>query len=180
MCSITRINEWLIKEKKLGSSEPEHVVLATASKKGVVSSRIVYIRDINEKGVLFFTQRGTKKIVDLSENSCASMTLWLPLQMKQVILDGDVKELSNDEKEYYWKSMSRDRQIRFIVNSIRSKNPQMTIDELKTEYDYFHNNFEENEIPMNENYCGFYLVPTTICFYSAVSDGFAEVDFAML
>ncbi len=58
--SFLKLHEWLNKEKKL---EPEYVVLATASKEGIPSTRVVHLREINEKGILFFTQQETKKVI---------------------------------------------------------------------------------------------------------------------
>lgn len=58
---ILTINEWLIQEKKLGSTDPDRIVLATAGKDNVPHSRIVAIREINEKGVLFLLKMARAK-----------------------------------------------------------------------------------------------------------------------
>lgn len=177
MISFSKIHEWLNKEKKLGSLEPEYVVLATASKEGIPSTRVVYIREINEKGILFFTQQETRKVIDLSDNPCASMTLWLPMQQREVVLDGYAEKLTFDEKKCYWESMHRERQLRFIVNSLRIKKSKISLDDLNKEYDFLLNKFHGEEIPMSDFYCGFCFVPKTIYFYTLVSDGFSEIEF---
>lgn len=123
MNSLSMIHEWLGEEKKSGSPEPDYAVLATSSTNGVPSSRVVHIREINEKGILFFTQLETRKVTELSENPSASMTIWLPMQQREIVLDGSTEKLTRDENQSYWKSISRDRQLRFLVNSDRAKNP---------------------------------------------------------
>ena len=55
---IDEINQWLDKEKKLGSPNPNNIVLATAGKEGIPHSLFVAICEMNEQGILFFTQRG--------------------------------------------------------------------------------------------------------------------------
>ena len=72
---MEKMRTWIEEEKKLGSVEAASVVLATASASGEVHSRIVAIREITEVGILFFTQKQSRKTKDLRENSSASMTL---------------------------------------------------------------------------------------------------------
>ncbi len=177
MFSFLKIHEWLNKEKELGSLDPDYVVLATASKEGIPSSRIVHIREISEKGILFFTQFETKKVSDLLDSPNASMTLWLPLQQKQIVLDGHAEILTTDEKQYYWKSMPRERQLRFMVNSLKIRKPQLSLEDLKKQYTYFLHQFHGADIPLSDFYCGFCLIPKTMYFYTTVSNGFAEIEF---
>ncbi len=85
---FNRIDHWINNEKRLGSEEPDQVVLATVSKEGLPHSRVVALRQISEDSIVFFTQKNTKKVDDLAVNPYASMTLWLPLQQKAVVLEG--------------------------------------------------------------------------------------------
>ena len=66
---IAKIKNWIKEETELGSQEAGNVVLATASSRGEVYSRVVAIREITEKGILFFTQQRARKAKDLTENS---------------------------------------------------------------------------------------------------------------
>ncbi len=116
-------------------------------------------------------------MIDLSENSYASMTLWLPMQQREVVLDGYAEKLTIDEKKRYWESMSRERQLRFIVNSLKIRKTKISLDDLNKEYDYFLNKFRGEEIPMSDFYCGFCFVPKTMYFYTLVSNGFSEIEF---
>lgn len=40
-----------------------------------------------------------RKVRELTENTQASMTLWLPLQQREVIIDGNVEPLIQDENK---------------------------------------------------------------------------------
>ncbi|MEO8401154.1 MAG: pyridoxamine 5'-phosphate oxidase family protein [Gammaproteobacteria bacterium] len=79
MNPILKMTEWLDNEKKLGSLHPDRMVLATTSQDCIAHSRIIAIRDISDKGILFFTQRGSRKVTELHHTPHVSMTLWLPM-----------------------------------------------------------------------------------------------------
>lgn len=173
---IITINEWLTKEKELGSSDPNRMVLATAGKDNVPHSRIVAVREINERGVLFFTQRGNGKVIQILENPQVSMTLWLPLQQRQVNLEGQNLPLSEKENQAYWQSLSRERQLRFAAYAPTSTQAISSLQELENKYQNLIKEFADqaHPIPMSAYYCGFRLVPQEIYFYTLGINAFSE------
>lgn len=171
---IIKINEWLTKEKQLGSADPERVVLATAGKDNVPHSRIVAIREITEKGVLFFTQNGTGKVTQLTENPMAAMTLWLPLQQRQVNLEGEALPLSQEDNQTYWDALPFIRQLRFRTYAPTSGKPIQALSELDNKYAKLLKEYSEKPVPMSDNYCGFQLQPKLIYFYTLGVETFSE------
>ncbi len=167
------IQNWIEEEKKLGSLSADSVVLATASASGEVHSRVVAIREITHLGILFFTQKKSRKAKDLSENSSASMTLWLPLRQREVVLDGLVEALTENENQGYWETLSRERQLRFLT--YQSGKPIDSLNDLQMRYALLEKNYDNKKIPMNESYCGYRLVPNRIYFYTLGQETFSEV-----
>ncbi|MBS0290288.1 MAG: pyridoxamine 5'-phosphate oxidase family protein [Proteobacteria bacterium] len=170
---IEKIANWIKEEKELGSQEAGSVVLATASSCGEVHSRIVAIRELTESGVLFFTQKRSRKAKDLNENPSASMTLWLPLQQREVVLDGAVKALDQRENEFYWEALPRERQLRFLT--YKSGEPIDTLNTLQCDYEELERKFQNKKIPINECYCGYRLIPNRIYFYTLGQNTFSQV-----
>lgn len=167
------INTWIEEEKELGSFSASSIVLATASSEGKVHSRVVAIREITELGVLFFTQKRSRKTQDLIENPSASMTLWLPLKQREVVLDGVVEPLSQHENQTYWESLPRERQLRFLT--YQSGKPIESLNDLQVEYNALEKKYHNNIIPMGECYCGYRLIPHMFYFYTLGNDTFSEV-----
>lgn len=170
---IEKIKEWLENEKQLGSTDPDRVVLATASAAGKVHSRVVAIREITESGILFFTQRATRKVADLIENPSASMTLWLPLQQREVILDGIIQTLTSDENNFYWDTLPYERQVKFRLH--RSGKQVSSLMELENEYQALLNKYRNEKVPISDSYCGYSLCPETVYFYTLGIETFSEV-----
>lgn len=171
---LFKMRTWIEKEKAIGSASPDRVVLATCSPEGIPHSRTVAIREITQEGVLFFTQRGTKKVAELTHNPCASMTLWLALQQRQVILDGIVKALTNAENESCWAALPRERQLRFSAYAPTSGQVIESKSVLEKQLEALTEKFLGNAIPMCKEYCGFHLIVDTIYFYTLGDNTFSE------
>jgi pyridoxamine 5'-phosphate oxidase len=169
------IIEYLKKEEALGSPDATNVILATADKKGTPHSRVVAIREVAQDNILFFTQRNTRKVADLSQNPKASLTLWLPFQAREVIMDGYVESLNKEENEYYWKGLPRERQLRFSVYAQTCMEALTSREVLEMNYNKLSKKFEGQVIPMNENYCGFRLFAHTVYFYMVGNKNFSEL-----
>ena len=170
---IEKMQEWLESERQLGSRDPDRVVLATASAVGKVRSRVVAIREMTAAGVLFFTQRTTRKATDLAENPFASMTLWLPLQQREVILDGKIQELTSEENNFYWNTLPFERQVKFTLHQYGKQ--ISSLNELENEYQVRLNEYRNKKVPIGESYCGYRLSPEIIYFYTLGVETFSEV-----
>lgn len=169
------INEWIAIENDLGSAQPNRIVLATAGHDGVAHSRIVAIREITDKGILFFTQSGSRKTQEIADNPQGSMTLWLPLQQREVILEGKIEPLTQEENNHYWSKRPRDMQLRFSAYAQTSGQRLESLDEIEAKYQQFLTAFAGKDIPMSDYYCGYRLIPDTIIFYTLHDDAFSDV-----
>ncbi len=169
-----QIIEWIEKEKKLGSANPDRLVLATSSKNGIPHCRIVAIKEMTDHSILFFTQLGTRKVQEIKENPIASATLWLPLQQREVMIDGMIETLSHDQNEYYWKNMPRENQLRFSSYASTSGQPIDSISVINNKLIGLKQRYLNSEIPLENCYCGYRLIPNTLYFYTLKSESFSE------
>lgn len=167
--------DWLEKEVSKGSIYPNRMVLATAGKDAIPHSRIVAIKEIVNQSIVFFTQRETRKVKEMQENPRVSATIWLPLQQREIIFDGNVEALSKDENVSYWKNMMHENQLRFSTYAPVSSLPINSLQELENKYQVLKNQFKDQAVPMSEYYCGYRLIPETIVFYTLGSETFSEV-----
>lgn len=168
------IRHWIKEEKALGSTYPDRVVLATCSPEGIPHSRIVAIKEITQEGILFFTQRGSKKVAELIHNPYSSMTLWLALQQRQVILEGVTQPLTQCENEAFWEALPRDRQLRFSAYAPSSGQAIDSIAVLEDRLDTLTEKYLGNAVPMCDDYCGFHLSAETVYFYTLHDHTFSE------
>jgi pyridoxamine 5'-phosphate oxidase len=172
---FNQTKEWLTKESHLGSPNTYSAVLATTNLQAIPHNRVVAIKEIKPEGILFFTQRNTRKYKELLENPKASITFWLALQQRQIIIEGDIIALNAAENLVHWQTMPRERQLRFSAYASTSAQPIQSICLLEEKYDLLAKQFNNKDIPMSEYYCGFRLMPHTFCFYTLGRDAFSEV-----
>lgn len=96
--------------------EPNAMALATATRDGRPSSRIVLLKGLDARGLAFFTGYRSRKGRELDDNPWAAATmLWHPLQ-RQVRVEGAVTRLSADESDAYFTSRPRGSQIGAVAS----------------------------------------------------------------
>jgi len=106
-----QLRSWLEQAVAAGLSEPNAMVLATASPAGLPSSRTVLCKGVDEWGVVFYTNYTSAKSHDLSSTRYASATFpWYGLH-RQVHVRGEVEEVSAAETTQYWASRPRGSQL---------------------------------------------------------------------
>ena len=80
MNPLSLVREWFEEAAASGIVEAERMALATATPDGRPSVRIVLLKGIDDEGIQFFTNYGSRKGRELDANPRAAATLyWQPL-----------------------------------------------------------------------------------------------------
>ena len=85
-----------------GEREPNAMTLATASREGVPSARVVLLKGFDERGLIFFTNYKSRKAQQLAENPLAAVCFHWPWLERQIQIEGSVKKASREESEIYF------------------------------------------------------------------------------
>ncbi|KAL2398046.1 putative pyridoxamine 5'-phosphate oxidase [Exophiala dermatitidis] len=98
---------------ELSTSIPETVTLSTAElPSGRVSSRMVYLKELDKRGFVIYTNLGTsRKASDLATNSYASLCFWWKPVERQVRVEGTVERLTQQESQVYFNTRARGSRI---------------------------------------------------------------------
>lgn len=95
---------WFADAKAAGIEEPNAMTLATATKAGKPSVRVVLLKGLDERGFVFYTNYESRKGKELAENPNAALCFhWPPLE-RQVTIMGRVEKVSREESEAYFHS----------------------------------------------------------------------------
>src|SRR5512133_2624210 len=103
--------------------EPSAVTLSTAGSDGTVSSRIVFLRDYDEKGFVFFTNYSSTKGAQLHSNPHAALLFWWQPVSRQIRIEGVVEKTSREQTEKYFHARVRENQISAWASQQSSKIP---------------------------------------------------------
>ena len=104
---FARARDWLEEATAAGVPEPAGAALATASPDGRPSVRFVLVRGIDDRGVRFFTNYGSRKGRELDANPVAALALWWPSLQRQLRAEGPVERLPLQESDAYFASRAR-------------------------------------------------------------------------
>ena len=97
--------------------EPNAMTISTVDENSFPSSRVVLLKKIKERSLIFFTNYNSNKgkSLDKNENICASF-YWPPLE-RQVIIKGYAKKISSVESEDYFNSRPFESQAAAIISN---------------------------------------------------------------
>ena len=108
---IEQFRRWLADAEAAGVALPNAMALATADARGRPSVRHVLLRGVDRRGFQFFTNRESRKGLQLGENPWAALVfLWKELD-RQVHVGGPATPVSEDESDAYFASRPRDAQL---------------------------------------------------------------------
>ena len=97
--------------------EPNAMTISTVDENSFPSSRVVLLKQIKERSLIFFTNYNSNKgkSLEKNENICASF-YWPPLE-RQVIIKGNAKKISSVESEDYFNSRPFESQAAAIISN---------------------------------------------------------------
>jgi pyridoxamine 5'-phosphate oxidase len=146
-----------------GNREPNAMTLATASKKGIPSVRVVLLKGIDGRGFAFFTNYESRKARDLAENPNAALNFNWPWLERQVQIEGIVGKVSRAESEEYFAKRPIGSRLGAITSNQSSVIPSR--EDLEEQLRRVKAKYEGREPPAPENWGGYRLVPTRFEFW---------------
>jgi pyridoxamine 5'-phosphate oxidase len=153
---------WMEEAKASEINDANAMSLATATKDGIPSVRIVLLKRLDEHGFAFYTNRESRKGEELLANPVASLCFhWKTLQ-RQVRVEGKISELPREDVEKYFHSRQRMSQIgAWASQQSRLLDSRATLEERTRHYE---EKFP-NDVPLPDYWTGFLLQPKTIEFW---------------
>jgi pyridoxamine 5'-phosphate oxidase len=91
-------------------AEPDAMVLSTVDANGRPSGRYVLLKNVDERGFVFFTNFGSRKAAALTAHPVAALTFYWPPQT-QVRIEGAVERVSDAEADAYFATRPREYQL---------------------------------------------------------------------
>tara|TARA_B100001142_G_scaffold311381_1_gene345726 strand:- start:191 stop:781 length:591 start_codon:yes stop_codon:yes gene_type:complete len=155
--------EWFSAAQVSESSLAEAMTLATATKNGIPSARMVLLKSFGEDGFVFYTNFESKKGLDLAENPKAALVFHWKSLKRQVRISGSVKPVSDEVADIYFASRSRGAQIGAWASD--QSRPMAGQLELEKNVARFTAKFGVSKISRPSHWSGFCVAPDAIEFW---------------
>lgn len=109
---VAQFEKWFAQARAAeGVVQAEAMVLASVSVEGAPSQRTVLMKGVDAEGVVFFTNHGSRKGREMGGNGAVSLLFpWYALQ-RQVLIEGEVERISQEDSRAYFHSRPREAQL---------------------------------------------------------------------
>jgi pyridoxamine 5'-phosphate oxidase len=161
---IRQFQKWMDEVRAGGVSEQDSIsmVLATASKDGRPSARVVLLKSFDDRGFVFYTNYQSRKGKELDENPRACLLFYWSQLWRQVRLEGDVEKIPAAESEEYFQSRPLGSKL-----GAWASNQSEVVDNretLESRFNELEKRFGE-EVPRPEHWGGYRVKPDSIEFW---------------
>ena len=146
-----------------GLADPTACALATREADDTLRQRMVLMKGVDERGLVFYTNYGSGKAAALEACAQASMLFpWNELD-RQVSVTGTVARVSEAESDAYFASRPRDSQLGAWASA--QSQAIANRETLEAQLAAATERFGEGEIPRPPHWGGYRLVPATWEFW---------------
>lgn len=144
---------WLTQACEARLADPTAMVVATVDESGQPFQRIVLLKHYDEKGLVFYTNLGSRKAQQIEHNSRVSLHFPWHMLERQVMVQGTAEKLSTFEVLKYFHSRPRESQIGAWVSRQSSRISARGI--LEGKYLELKQKFHQGEIPLPSFWGGY-------------------------
>ncbi|MGL5250346.1 MAG: pyridoxamine 5'-phosphate oxidase [Enterovibrio sp.] len=160
---LTLFELWLQQAVDAKLSDPTAMTVATVDSSGQPSQRIVLLKQFDEKGFVFYTNLGSNKAKQLSDNPKICLHFpWHALD-RQVQIIGLAQPLSKMEVMKYFLSRPKESQLAAWASKQSERISGRAM--LESKFFELKQQFMQGEVPLPTFWGGFRVVPSAIEFW---------------
>ncbi len=147
----------------LDTDYPNAMSLATADSQGRPSVRIVLLKELDDRGFVFYTNQRSAKGDDLRANAQAELMFYWEKLKRQVRIHGVIESVSDAEADEYW--MTRPLESR--IGGWASQQSQVLDkrEELDDSYKTIESQYPDGNIPRPPHWSGYRVLPDYFEFW---------------
>ncbi|MBF0279263.1 MAG: pyridoxamine 5'-phosphate oxidase [SAR324 cluster bacterium] len=160
---IAEFEKWFALAKKTDLPHPNSMALATASKDGKPSVRVVLLKEVDESGFVFYTNFESRKGDDLEKNPFAALGFHWDVLRRQIRIEGSVERVSDLTSETYFQSRPRESCLAAWASEQSKEIPDRMV--LEKRFDELRKKFENQKIPLPPFWGGYRVIPEQIEFW---------------
>lgn len=160
---ITQFEAWLKQAIDADIQDPTAMTVATVNAKGQPSQRIVLLKQVDQKGFVFFTNYESRKAKEIEANPLVSLHFPWHMLERQVKICGRAERVSTAESLKYF--LSRPEESQLAAWASEQSRPVSSRQVLMQQFNAIKNKFSKGEIPLPDFWGGFRIVPSSIEFW---------------
>jgi pyridoxamine 5'-phosphate oxidase len=165
---IEYMRTWIDAAHSAGSPEANAMCLCTVDEQCRPAARMVLLRGLDDRGLIFFTSYLSRKGRDLTRNSHAAALFFWPEIHRQVGIEGQVEQLPQNESDAYFASRPRGHQLSAWASEQSEEVESREV--LEQRLEDFTQRFDGGAVPRPHSWGGFFLRPDRFEFWQGRSN----------
>jgi len=159
---IVQFQRWFADARATGDPLPEAMNLATATRSGIPSARMVLLKGVDARGFVFFTNHESQKGTDLAENPRAALVFYWAKLGRQVRVSGTVSRVTSEESDAYFRNRPLESRLSAAASAQSAVIPsrdvlEAQLEQLRRQYD--------GDVPRPAFWGGYRVAPESIEFW---------------
>ena len=154
----------LRRARRAGHPDPDAMALATSGRGGRPSVRMVLLRGVGPRGLLFYTNYLSRKGRELARTPRAAVVFYWADIARQVRVEGRVRRLSAAESDAYFATRPRDARLAAWTSEQSAPIRDRAV--LLARFRALRARFAGREVERPPHWGGFRLVPDTYEFWA--------------
>ena len=172
---ISNYNNWLDawndfyeKEKELVELDPNAALVSSVDAEGNPNARVILIKDVSNKGFVFYTNYQSQKGKELFHNNKGHLTWYSRAQGVSIRIQGKVQKIDSSISDNYFASRDRNAQISASIS--KQSETVESREVLDAEFKKFADNYEGKEIPRPDHWGGVIIQPGKVEVWKSRDD----------
>ncbi len=154
---------WLDQAIAAQLPDPTAMCVATVDPQGQPWQRIVLLKQFDQRGMVFYTNLGSRKAQHLENNPRISLLFPWHMLERQVMVTGSVERLSMLEVMKYFHSRPRDSQLGAWVSKQSSRISARGV--LEAKFLEIKQKFQQGEVPLPSFWGGYRIIMESVEFW---------------
>jgi len=148
--------------------ERDAVSVATSTREGKPSTRMVLLRHVDDHSVGWYTNYESRKGLELNENPFAAVLWYCEALGRQIRIEGSVAKMTDAESDAYFATRARGSQLGAHASS--QSNVIASREELERRVREFDAKFSGRDVPRPTFWGGYRLTPSRFEFWQHRDD----------
>lgn len=160
---FTQFETWFTEALAAEPTLANAVALATASKTGLPSVRMVLLKQVAETGFVFYTNLESRKADELAENPHAALLFHWKSLARQVRIEGQVEQVSEADAKAYFDSRPKASRLSAWASPQSKEVPNRTF--LEERVAQLEKEYVDDDVPLPEFWGGYRVIPEQFEFW---------------
>ena len=172
---ISNYNNWLDAwndfyeiEKELVELDPNAALVSSVDAEGNPNARVILIKDVSNKGFVFYTNYQSQKGKELFHNNKGHLTWYSRAQGVSIRIQGEVQKIDASISDNYFASRDRNAQISASIS--KQSETVESREVLDAEFKKFADDYEGKEIPRPDHWGGVIIHPEKVEVWKSRDD----------